>query len=196
MMRAIRAMSRASTALTSASLDQALREERSALDNLMRAFARSRFILRALTQRERIDLERRLSGSLAVTAGLHGPVVEAEPVARIGALRRLIAELAAMSSGDSAAVRGTRATDAALALVRADPGSDTLRRLATRVQTLARERRGLTDITARARIDSLLDDVSSLAERALPLMPGSRASVELGVLEGALRDALRRGGRR
>ena len=38
----------------------------------MRAFARSRFILRALTQRERIDLERRLSGALNMTAGLSG----------------------------------------------------------------------------------------------------------------------------
>ena len=196
MMRAIRAMSRASTALTATNLDQALRDERAALDNLMRAFARSRFILRALTQRERIDLERRLSGTLALTAGLHGPVVEAEPAARITALRRLIAELAAMSSGDSDAVRGTRATDAALTLLRVDPGSDTLRRLAARVQTLVRERRGLTAAIARARIDSLLSDVGSLAVAALPLMPGSRSSVELGVLEGSLRDALRRGGRR
>jgi len=196
MMRAIRAMSRASTALTATNLDQALRDERAALDNLMRAFARSRFILRALTQRERIDLERRLSGTLALTAGLHGPVVEAEPAARITALRRLIAELAAMSSGDSDAVRGTRATDAALTLLRAEPGSDTLRRLATRVQTLVRERRGLTAAIARARIDSLLSDVGSLAVAAVPLMPGSRSSVELGVLEGSLRDALRRGGRR
>jgi len=193
MMRAIRAMSRASTALTSANLDQALRDERAALDNLMRAFARSRFILRALTQRERIDLDRRLSGTLALTAGLRGPVGEAEPIARVAAFRRLIAALAAMSSGDSG---GTRATDAALALLRADPRSDTLRRLATRVQTFARDRRGLTDAAARLRIDSLLHDVTSLAERALPLMPGARASVELGVLEGSLRDALRRGGRR
>lgn len=196
MMRAIRAMSRASTALTSSNLDQALRDERTALDNLMRAFARSRFILRALTQRERIDLERRLSGSLARTAGLHGPVVAAEASARVSGLRRLIAELAAMSSGDSNLVRGTQATNAALALLRADPGSDTLRRLATRVQALARERGGLPAATARARIDSLLGDVTSLAVHALPVMPGSRVSIELGVLEGSLRDALRRGGRR
>lgn len=192
MMRAIRAMSRASTALTSANLDQALIAERAALDNLMRAFARSRFILRALTLRERIDLERRLSGSLAITAGLRGPAAEAEPAARVVALRRLMSELAAMSSGDSN-VGGTRVTEAALTLLRADPASDTIRGLATRVQLLARERRGLTTVTARARIDSLLNDLSSLAASALPLTSGSRASVELGVLEGSLRDALRRG---
>ena len=193
MMRAIRAMSRASRALTSANLDQALIAERAALDNLMRAFARSRFILRALTQRERIDLERRLSGSLALTAGMRAPAVEATPAARVVALRRLMAELAAMSSGDSDAVRATRATEAALTLLRADPASDTIRRLATRVQVLARERGGLPTGTARARIDSLLTDVSALAANALPLMPGRRVSVELGVLQGSLRDALRRG---
>ena len=196
MMRAIRAMSRAASALTETNLDQALRDEKAALDNLMRAFARSRFILRALTQRERIDLERRLSGTLALTAGLHGPVVEAAPETRTLALRRLLSELAAMSSGDSEAVRGTRATNAALALLRAEPGSDTLRRLVTRVQTLARERRTTTTAIARTRIDSLVSEVTALASRSLPLMPGSHASLELGVLEGSLRDGLRRGGRR
>ena len=95
MMRAIRAMSRASTALNESSLDQALRDERAALDNLMRAFARSRFILRALTQRERIDLERRLSGSLNLTVGLSGPTSESVPDSRTIALRRLLADVAA-----------------------------------------------------------------------------------------------------
>ena len=66
----------------------------------------------------------------------------------------------------------------------------------TRVQTLARERPGLSAASTHARIDSLLGDVSLLAATALPLMPGSRTSVELGMLEGSLRDALRRGGRR
>ena len=196
MMRAIRAMSRASTALTQVDLDQALRNERTALDNLMRAFARSRFILRALTQRERIDLERRLSGSLQLTAGLSGPVVEPTVDARIDALRHLVADVAAMSSGDSAAARGARASEAALRLLRADPGSDTLRRIAARVQELARARPSLTTASANARVDSLLSDVRALVARALPTMPDARGSGDLARLEGTLRDARRRGGRR
>jgi hypothetical protein len=139
MMRAIRAMSRASTALTEASLDRALRDERAALDNLMRAFARSRFILRALTQRERIDLDRRLSGALNLTAGLSGPAAEPVPDTRTVALRRLLADVAAWSSGDSASARGVRAT--ALVALRADPGSDTLRRIVSRLQELGRATR-------------------------------------------------------
>ena len=116
MMRAIRAMSRASTALNESSLDQALRDERTALDNLMRAFSRSRFILRALTQRERIDLERRLSGLLNSTVGLSDRFRNRSRIRATIALRRLLADVAA---GDSAAVKAS-----ALALLREDPGSE------------------------------------------------------------------------
>ena len=196
MMRAIRAMSRASTALTQVDLEQALVNERTALDNLMRAFARSRFILRALTQRERIDLERRLSGTLQLTAGLSGPAIEPKVDPRTDAMRRLLADIAAMSSSDSAAAHGARASDAALRLLRADPGSDTLRRLAARVQEFARARPSLTPASVNARVDSLLTDVRALVASALPTMPGARASGELARLEGTLRDAQRRGGRR
>jgi hypothetical protein len=196
MMRAIRAMSRASAALTDTNLDQALRDERAALDNLMRAFARSRFILRALTQRERIDLERRLSGSLTLTAGISGPAVEPMVDARTVALRRLLADIAAMSSGDSADVRDARASQAALALLRADPASDTLRRLAARVQALSRERRSMSAIAVRTRVDSLFRQVALMVARAVPAMPDSRPALDLAVFEGMLRDALERGGRR
>lgn len=196
MMRAIRAMSRASAALTAADLDQALRDERTALDYLMRAFARSRFILRALTQRERIDLERRLSGSLSLTAGLSGPVVEPALDARTAALRRLLGEIAAMSSSDSAEVRAAQASEAALSLLRADPASDTLRRLAARLQAFSRERRSLSATAARARVDSLFSQVALMVARAVPSMPDVRPATERAMLEGMLRDARARGVRR
>ncbi|HEX6313829.1 MAG TPA: hypothetical protein VFZ73_03185, partial [Gemmatimonadaceae bacterium] len=156
MLRAIRAMSRAATALTDVSLDQALRDERTALDNLMRAFSRSRFILRALTQRERIDLERRLSGSLRLTAGLSSPAAEAMPDERVVALRRLLGSLASLSSGDSTQARLARAAADAVAAVRSDPASSTVRQLAGAVQRL-------TSGTVEAvRIDSLVRQVTAL----------------------------------
>ena len=191
MMRAIRAMSRASAALTDANLDQALRDERVALDNLMRAFARSRFILRALTQRERIDLDRRLSGSLNRTSGLSGPVAEGAPPGEVAGLRRLLAELAALSSGDSAAVRGARAVDATVALLRTAPGSDTLRALAARVQDVARDLQAGPEVR-RARVDSLVRQVVTLVAVALPLARDDVESPVTGALDGALRDALAR----
>ena len=179
MTRAIRAMSRASTALNESNLDQALRDERTALDNLMRAFARSRFILRALTQRERIDLERRLSGSLNLTAGLAGPTAEASPDARTTAMRRLLADLAA---GDSATIKAS-----ALAVLREAPGYGTLQRLVMRVQERNRDR---------TRVDSLLAQLKMSIRGALPENPLSSVPLGVDVLEGALRDAARREVRR
>jgi hypothetical protein len=184
MMRAIRAMSRASTALTETSLDQALRDERSALDNLMRAFSRSRFILRALTQRERIDLERRLSGSLSLTAGLSGPGVEPAPDPRIASLRRLLSEVAALSMADSSR---TSVTNAALALLRADPSSEPVRRIVDRVQ--AASRAGRVPSTT---VDSLVRQISALLDRMLPRAPNVSVDIEASALAGTLRDAARR----
>jgi hypothetical protein len=186
MTRAIRAMSRASTSLTDVNLDQALRDERMALENLMRAFARSRFILRALTKRERIDLERRLSGTLNLTAGLSGPAAESIPDERVTALRRLLTEVAALR-GDSIAARSSRISDAAMALIRANPGSEAVRSLAARVQSVARAPRP-------AVVDSVLNEISAMIR--LPRSPNVSVSIESDQLAGTWRDATRRGPRR
>jgi hypothetical protein len=184
MTRAIRAMSRASTALTEIDLDRALRDERVALDNLMRAFARSRFILRALTQRERIDLERRLSGALHLTAGLSGPAVAAEPNEGVVTLRRLLAEVAALAVGETGNAN-TQIVNAAMAALRANPGSDTVQGLATRAQAIARAPRPAT-------VDSLVKEIAAVIQVAMPRSPNVGVRLELDVLAGALRDAARR----
>lgn len=63
LLTAIRAMSRASLALTENRLADALRAEKSALTNLQEAFARQRFLMRALSQREALDPARRHTGA-------------------------------------------------------------------------------------------------------------------------------------
>jgi hypothetical protein len=194
MMRAIRAMSRASRALTDANLDQALSDERAALENLMRAFSRTRFILRALTQRERIDLDRRLSGALQRTAGLSGPAVEAAPPGRVAVLRRLLADLATLDT-DSSAATADRASAAALALLRADPASDAMRRLAGRIQDVAVLARSRGNSGLRLRVDSLLSEITQLAAMSLPTAPLEPFPVRAGELAGALRDAALRAAR-
>lgn len=192
MMRAIRSMSRASTALTNADLDQALRDERLALDNLMRAFSRTRFILRALTQRERIDLDRRLSGSLQLTAGLSSGAVSAQPANRVVALRRLMADVAALARDSSGSSSG-RAVDGALALLRADPRSDSLRALASRIQDVARDAVGGEPRLVRKRADSLVRVISQLVGASLSMAPSGRETPGVGRLAGAWRDVHRRG---
>ena len=185
MTRAIRAMSRASASLTDANLEQALRDERAALDNLMRAFSRSRFILRALTQRERIDLERRLSGTLNLMAGLSGPATESIPDARVSALRRLLTEVAALR-GDSAG-RSSRISDATMALIRANPGSEAVRSLAARVQDIARAPRP-------AAVDSVVSEIAAMIQ--LPRSPNVGVSLQADLLGGVWRESARRGARR
>ena len=64
LLAAVRAMSRASSALTSSNVASALASEKTALKQLQEAFARSRFLMRALSQREQLDLTRRLTGRL------------------------------------------------------------------------------------------------------------------------------------
>ena len=185
MTRAIRAMSRASAALIDANLEQALRDERAALDNLMRAFSRSRFILRALTQRERIDLDRRLSGTLNLTAGLSGPATESVPDERVTALRRLLTEVASLR-GDSAG-RSSRISDATMALIRANPGSEAVRSLAARVQYLARAPRA-------AAVDSVVSEIAAMIQ--LPRSPNVSVLLQSDLLRGAWREASGRGSRR
>ena len=193
MMRAIRSMSRASTALTERNLEQALRDERTALDNLMRAFSRTRFILRALTQRERIDLDRRLSGELVQVSGLATPASAVEPPERVVALRRLMADVAALANDTTRATSG-RAVDGALALLRAAPRSDTLRALAGRIQEVAgAATRQAPDV--RRQVDSLVRSISALAAALLPPAPSRQRSLDASRLAGAWRDAQRPGRR-
>src|ERR1019366_1759565 len=61
LLSAIRAMSRAATALTTPDLTVALTQEHTALIQLERTFSHTKIILRALTERERLDLARRLT---------------------------------------------------------------------------------------------------------------------------------------
>jgi hypothetical protein len=118
------------------------------------------------------------------------------PDTRTSALRRLLADVASMASDDSLEASADRAAAAVLALLRADASSDTLRNLAARVQDLARQARGRRGPAVRTQIDSLVREVSALVAASLPTGPRNAPLVETGLLEGALRDAVRQAGRR
>lgn len=186
MMRAIRAMSRASSLLIDGRLDDALVAERTALDNLMRAFSRARFILRALTQRERIDLERRLTGTIGDAAGFALPEAAALPDAVVAPARRLLAELAAWRPERTAAA-AARLTDAGVTLLRAEP-SEAIRQLVARVEDVTREGDG----ASAAAVDSLARDLGQWLAARVPAAPPDAASSEAGAIAGAWRDAWRR----
>jgi len=106
LIRGIRAMSRAAASLTTGDPSAALPHERVALDQIERAFSHSRILLRALATRERLDLSRRLSGSLTDALSDVRPVADAKRDAASVTLRRALSDVSALASAlDSAAGR-------------------------------------------------------------------------------------------
>jgi len=193
LLAAIRAMSRANTALVSANLPAALTAERTALANLERAFSRTRYILRALTQRERLDLTRRLTGVFAGAGRDVRPQALSQPEPRVVALRRILAEVAALAgTPDAGAGQAATALRIAETVLRTDPSAEPLRDVAARLTDAANAlRAGRPNESARA-----LDEAAALLTTVLrsdfgdaPAQPASPLARRLG---GALADALRR----
>jgi hypothetical protein len=192
LLRAIRYMSRAAASLTTAELSPALIHERAALAQLERAFSRTRIILRALTERERLDLSRRLTGVLTDAVRDVRPIVNAEPNARVVGLRRALAGVAALA-GTPRFTSDASASASALAenVLRIDPSAKPLQDVATLLNSAG-------DAVARGRIDeahSLLDRAAAGIAGALrgDLLdaPSRVPASDVSRLNGALTDALR-----
>jgi hypothetical protein len=132
---AIRSMSRASLALTENRLADALRYEKTALTNLQEAFARQRFLMRALSQREALDPARRHTGAMDSLARTTVPTVLPERQADRDALRAVLAAL--LSASD----REPRASGAAPSTARdANAGENADTELAMRVLQVSASR--------------------------------------------------------
>ena len=198
LLRAIRYMSRAATALTSAQLTPALTHERAALVQLERAFARTRIILRALTERERLDLSRRLTGGLADAARSARPRAEAPAEPRALELRRSLAGIASLTN-----VRGYTANDAgrtallAENVLRVDPRDTTLHAVAALLTSASGAMQRSANDDARTLLDRAATALAGALRSDLPAGPRRGDAIDIHRLGGALTDALRtsRGGR-
>jgi hypothetical protein len=195
LIRAIRSMSRAYDALTETRLDDALVEEMAALDQLQNAFSRTRYILRALTEREQLDLSRRLTGSLDEAARAVRPAPDPRPAPRAELLRDAlggIAGIAAMSEfGDAAAARVIAVAET---LLRADPSDVTFQEIADALGDASAAMRDGRTADARARLDRAAVALSGELVTELPgASPADRPPL-LERLDGARTDALRRTG--
>lgn len=195
LIRAIRAMSRANTSLTAVRLDTALKEERNALAQLQSAFARARYILRALTLRERLDLTRRLSGDLSAVFRTTRPAAEPAAERRTIDLRRMLAALGTLAAdrelGEAEANEASRLAEGVLAI---DPAAPSLQRVAQRLNdgASAINRRQLD--AARALLDSATIALGNVMRAGAARSPGRARGIEAGMLAGALVDALRAAG--
>ena len=199
LVRAIRAMSRASTALTNADLTLALTHERAALKQLEQAFSRSRILLRALTERERLDLSRRMSGVLTDASRDRRPTPEPEIDTRVTALRRALSAIAELA--------GTPRLDAervgqCIARLRRACCASTRRpsrcRTSPRCSTSAASAIGRSRIDeAHAQFDRAATAIVAVLKADVLAAPVNASSLEPRRMNGALTDALRsRGGAR
>ncbi|MEZ5316256.1 MAG: hypothetical protein R2752_02535 [Vicinamibacterales bacterium] len=189
--RALRFMSQAAAALVVPEIPPALDAERQALDALQRAFTRSRYILRTMTQRESLDLARRMTGTLADLGQGRRPAPEpaADPTA--AALRTALARTASLAAGG--ATTGAAAEAAAIAqdVLRLDPGADAVRRVADALTGAARAFDAGDAAAARDGVDQALVALSAAVRARVPRGAGAVAGTESDRLQGALADAMR-----
>jgi hypothetical protein len=196
LVRAIRAMSQATTLLNRVDLETALQQEKLALRHLQQAFARSRYILRALTERERLDLSRRLTGVLSAASGSARPASAAPEDTVVTALRSVLASLAASTAmlaedRDAVPARARAFGGLAQRVLAIDPASEELRAVASQLAdadaAVARDVPSAARSTAERAVVSL-----SRIVRARLASPTSVApNPELDRLAGTLTDLLR-----
>ncbi len=202
LLAAVRAMSRAAVALTTADLTPALAQERRALVQLQEAFARNRFLMRALSQREQLDLTRRLTGVRGgvATQGLRVP--QGEMSERQRALRAILADLTDYVAAHNTAAGGTLGAsplvDIATRVLQVDPSSPVAQRVATQL-TAAGQRspsaRVRVDLAKQASLDSAATGLTSMLRGEVrPSAPSSR-SLDARRLQSAINEALGAGRR-
>lgn len=193
--RAIRYMSRAVLTLTNVELTDALKSEKAALAQLEQAFSRTRILLRALSERERLDMTRRMSAPLTDARsdrrGAVAPPTDAQGVA----LRRALAAIAtvvqqSVHTSSSTSV-GTALTALAETVLRVDPSSPPLQRVSSQLSeassAISRGQRGI----AQQKLDSATANLAAVLRRDAPSIAPTAPSLVRSQLGGALGDALR-----
>ena len=179
LINAIRQMSRASTLLNAGDARAALPVEKEALVSLQQAFSRTRYLLRALTQRERLDLSRRMTGVLALAATDSRPQQPAAIDSTVAALRRSLNAIAMIAAGRSPSSAAGVVAQEVLAV---DPSDSTLQRVAARL--------------GEERFDDAARELAVALRSRLPRESAETESPELRRLRGELNDVLRGKGTR
>jgi hypothetical protein len=185
LLRAIRAMSRAAASLTTNEPATALPYERTALTALESAFSRARILLRALTTRERLDLSRRMTGSLTDAVRDIRPRAAPQLDSRTTALRRALAEIAAGPSGAQAAELAER-------VLRIDASSKAMQGVADQLNRAAGALSTNRNDDARQALDRAATALAGELRTGLPASPIDVGSAADARMNGALADALRR----
>jgi len=192
LLRAIRSMSRAAGALTNADLATALTHERAALVQLERAFSHTRILLRALTQRERIDMTRRLTGTLTDASRDTRPRAEPEIDPRLAALRRAVAGIATLAASPTFNASSSAAAQTlGETVLRVDASAKPLQDAAATLASASAAMSKGNAIEARTLLDHAATGIAAVIRS--DLAPAPRANTAgLDRIGGALGDALKR----
>jgi Domain of unknown function (DUF4175) len=171
------AMSRSEKLLTGASIPEAIAAERAAVVALQRAFARDRYILRALATRSELDLGRRLTGAVAPLQWTREPA-ETASNRRAALLQNVLKGL-----GDAirASAGGTdqRASVRLLAeeVLRTDPSSSVLRQASVDLEALADQWSSLAANPRLQTLRAIAGNVAPEARRSLADAPPRSSDV-------------------
>jgi hypothetical protein len=184
LLAAIRAMSRAATALNVAELERGLVHGRTAVRELESAFSRTRYLLRAFTEREELDLARRLTGNLEEARSSQRSVLIPDD----DASRQLRLTLDRLAAGTPASSELAMAAEHLLAV---DPSSSELQAVSMQLSRAARM--SPSDKAWRALVDSATLAVARLMQRSTLVGPASTGGDrDARRLQGALFDAINR----
>ncbi len=184
------AMSQAEKLLTATDTAAALIAERAAVTALQRAFARDRYILRAMATRSQLDATRRLTGNLDGAADWHRASPALPENKRLAHLTDLLSSIAALTREadvTGAAPFKDRALVLAEEAVRTDVASESLRKAATELQRAAD---AAGDPAARSRALAVAaGEIAAETKRAQADAALSSPSITPG-LSGAFADAI------
>lgn len=186
------AMSQAEKFLTAASMGEALTAERAAVTALQRAFARDRYILRALGSRTELDMKRRLTGSLAGVTGGRRARPDAAPNRRAALLQDLLSGIGSLRQDADRPESASRAVTLAREALLVDAVSKSLRNAAADLQRAADAWPSASTDARRAALDAVASTVAAEAARALTA-PAAFPSFASPSLAGGFADALRGG---
>jgi hypothetical protein len=180
------AMSQAEKSLTGANTADALDAERIAVAALQRAFARDRYILRALATRDQLDPNRRLTGSLAGVGDWRRTLSPAPENRRAAVLQDLVRGLADLARDPTA--QPPRAAVLAAEAIRIDSTSPSLREVAAALQHMESLR---GDSAAAAGAVSAAVAAALSESRRAHADPALDGTAPAPALAGAFDDALR-----
>ena len=189
LLAAVRNMSRAAGALTTADLTAALAREKVALKQLQDAFARQRFLMRALSQREQLDLTRRQTGKLDSIARAVQPIPEGERDAHRLALRAVLRDV--FAAGATVPRDASELTALAERVLQIDPSAKTAQRVAAQLSAASAALGDAGKVRAvTAQLDSAAIGLTGMMRESLRPAASAPLARELRELQSHLQSHL------